>query len=169
MPQIGSEEVIQFDINGQRTALQRHEADELATSLRDLGVEGGAGSVAALALSYRLEDALLHGHGSIRLHETDAEVVYRVIDESDIDPNANIRTAKLLLAVTVATGMPPLALVHLPEAEAFHLIDVPEVRPAVGEEFLPGLKACSYRLQHGRHDGDESYEVWVQPLASDCC
>jgi hypothetical protein len=161
--------VIQVDINGRRTALQRHEADGLATSLRDLGLEGGAGSVAALALSYRLEDVLLHGHGSVRLHGADAAAVYRVLDESDVDPNVNIRTARLLLAVTAATGMPPLALVHLPEPEGIHLIGVPELRPAVGEEFLPGLKACKYQLQHTRRDHDESYEVWVQPLASDCC
>lgn len=160
--------VIQFDINGRRAALQPHEADGLATSLRDLGLEGGAGSVAALALSYRLEDALLQGHGSIRLHGTDAEALYRVIDESDVDPRNSISAARLLLALTAATGMPPLALVHLPQPEAFHLIDVPELRPEVGEEFLPGLKACSYRPEHRRRDGDQSYEVWVQPLASDC-
>jgi hypothetical protein len=75
--------VIRFDIDGRRTALQPHEADELATSLRGVGLEGGAGSVAALALSYRLEDALLQGRGPIRLHGTDAEAVYRVIDECD--------------------------------------------------------------------------------------
>ena len=125
--------------------------------------------MAALALSYRLEDALFQGHGSIRLHGTDAEAVYRVIDDGDVDPNTSVRTARLLLAVTAATGMPPLALVHLPQPEAFHLIDIPELRPAIGEEFLPGLKACSYRPEHQRRDGDESYEVWVRPLANDCC
>ncbi len=85
--------------------------------------------MAALALSYRLEDALFQGHGSIRLHGTDAEAVYRVIDDGDVDPNTSVRTARLLLAVTAATGMPPLALVHLPQPEAFHLIDVPEFAP----------------------------------------
>ena len=75
--------------------------------------------MAALALSYRLEDALFQGHGSIRLHGTDAKAVYRVIDDGDVDPNTSVRTARLLLAVTAATGMPPLALVHLPQPEAF--------------------------------------------------
>jgi len=42
-------------------------------------------------------------------------------------------------------------------------------RPAIGEEFLPGWKACDYNLVRGSWKGEEyRYEVWVLPASSDC-
>ena len=145
--QTGSDQVIQFDIDGRRTALQSHEADELATALRELGLAGGAGSVAVLALSVPPRGRPAPGvrldppprnrrRGGLPGHRR---------GDVDVDPTTSIHTARLLLAVTAAAGMSPRALVHLTQPEPFHLIDVPALRPAVGEEFLPALKACATR------------------------
>lgn len=61
--------------------------------------------------------------------------------------------------------LPPRVLVHLPEPEPPQLVDRPLVRPARGEEFLPGWTVADYQLERGDFDGDESaYEVWVVPL-----
>jgi len=65
--------------------------------------------------------------------------------------------------------MPPRVLIHLPEPEPPRLVDRPPRRPSVGEEFLPGWKACDYSLIRGNWNGHEyAYEVWVMPTSSDC-
>ena len=61
-------------------------------------------------------------------------------------------------------------LVHLPEPNPPRLIDCPSRRPAVGEELLPGWKACDYSLIRNEFHGEPyEYEVWVMPNDSDCC
>ena len=61
--------------------------------------------------------------------------------------------------------MPSRVLVHFPEPATPKVVDrSPPDRPAIGEEFLPGWKACDYNLVRGNWDGEEyRYEVWVMP------
>jgi hypothetical protein len=67
--------------------------------------------------------------------------------------------------------MPSRVLVHFPEPATPKVVDrSPPDRPAIGEEFLPGWKACDYNLVRGTWEGEEyRYEVWVMPVSSDSC
>lgn len=66
--------------------------------------------------------------------------------------------------------MPSRILIHPPEPEPPRLVDRPPIRPSIGEELLPGWKACEYSLIRGDFDGEKyEYEVWVMPTSSDCC
>ena len=65
--------------------------------------------------------------------------------------------------------MTSLVLIHPPEPEASKLVELPPVRPAIGEEFLLGWTACDYSLIRGDWNGEEhEYVVWVMPTSSGC-
>ena len=143
--QTGSDQVIQFDIDGRRTALQSHEADELATALRELGLAGGAGSVAVLALSVPPRGRPAPGvrldppprnrrRGGLPGHRR---------GDVDVDPTTSIHTARLLLAVTAAAGMSPRALVHLHTTRAVS----PDRRSSVASRGRRGVPAGSQSLR----------------------
>jgi hypothetical protein len=66
--------------------------------------------------------------------------------------------------------MPSRILIHPPEPELPRLVDLPARRAAIGEEVLPGWKACDYSLIRGDWHGEQyEYEVWIVPVSSDAC
>jgi hypothetical protein len=51
------------------------------------------------------------------------------------------------------------ALIHPPEPEPSKLVDLPPIRPTIGEEFLPGSTACAYSLIRGDWKDDAGADV----------
>lgn len=64
--------------------------------------------------------------------------------------------------------MASLVLVHRPEPEPPYVVNLPQKRPIIGDEFLPGWTTSDYKLTRGNWNGEEyEYEVWVMPTSSD--
>ena len=97
--------MIRLDIDGQMFALQRQEAEALASALHALGINGGDGSEGALFLAYVLQDAIVDDDfRPIPLKRPAAEAVYTALNPDSFDPNGDTRYAELWRDVRRSTG-----------------------------------------------------------------